>query len=414
MLESVVERLLSRYLAQYVRGISRDKLSVAVWSGNVELEDLQVKPEVSDILGIPFRVVWGRVQKIKLTIPWSRLGTAPVCVEVAGLHVLLHPKPIPEQSDEELIQQLRQAKRRQVEACELQMHDARLRLAEQQHQHAAAGSSSSSKEGDGGFFFRFVNKILSNLLVDIRDVHVALVDPARGFSVGVLLNQASIHNTDAAWRRHEPQQQQKHQAFYKACELSGLAIYCALDGGNAQQPKQLHRTRQQQKQQEHPFPQQPKALHAALPLPTFPPPPPSEPPPLPSCPAPCGYRTAAAAAPSAALAPSGEEGKQGGVCTPPIAVPPSAGQGNEGSEEAVERQLLACEVCLLPRFSPAARCHARRRCSVRLHRRRDLRHGICMRCVRACTGSSLSFYWAYSVLWRGRWPRRRRHPCPDV
>ncbi|OEH75026.1 hypothetical protein cyc_00742 [Cyclospora cayetanensis] len=176
MLESVVERLLSRYLAQYVEGISRDKLSVAVWSGNVELEDLHIKPDVSDLLGIPFRVLWGRIQKIKITIPWSRMGSAPVCVEVAGLHVLLEPKPIPHQGDAELIEQLREIKRKQVVACEQQMLDARLRLAEQ-HQQPVPGASGSSKEGDGGFFFRFMNKILSNLLVDIRDVHVALVDP---------------------------------------------------------------------------------------------------------------------------------------------------------------------------------------------------------------------------------------------
>lgn len=259
MLESVVERLLSRYLAQYVRGISRDKLSVAVWSGNVELEDLHVKPEVSDLLGIPFRVLWGRIQKIKLTIPWSRLGSSPVCVEVAGLHVLLEPKPIPEHGDEELTRQLREVKRKQVEACEQQMHDARLRLVEQQLQQAS--TASSNKEGDGGFFFRFVNKILSNLLVDIRDVHIALVDPVRGFKLGVLLSQASIHNTDAGWKRYEQHQQQQSSVFHKACELSGLAVYCALDGPEYRQNSPLRQ--QQQSNQQHP---------ATLSPPTPPPP----------------------------------------------------------------------------------------------------------------------------------------------
>ena len=291
MLESVVERLLSRYLAQYVHGISRDKLSVAVWSGNVELEDLHVKPEVSDLLGIPFRVLWGRIQKIKLTIPWSRIGSSPVCVEVAGLHVLLEPKPIPEQNDEELIEQLREVKRKQVEACEQQMHDARLRLAEQQQQQAAVATG--GKEGDGGFFFRFVNKILSNLLVDIRDVHIALVDPVRGFKLGVLLAQASIHNTDAAWRRHEQQQQQQQSpAFYKACELSGLAIYCALDGYEYQQQKQ----QQQQQQLLLLLLQRQETLPAMLPPPSSPPPPPSEPAPPSSTPPPPLTSSPAAAA----------------------------------------------------------------------------------------------------------------------
>lgn len=109
-----MERLLSRYLAPYVTGISRDKLSVAVWSGNIELEDLMVKPEISDIFGIPFRVIYGRLRKIKLSIPWSKLGSSPVCLEIEGVHILLEPKPIPEQTDEELIKQLREVKLQQV------------------------------------------------------------------------------------------------------------------------------------------------------------------------------------------------------------------------------------------------------------------------------------------------------------
>ncbi|CBZ51235.1 hypothetical protein NCLIV_043020 [Neospora caninum Liverpool] len=227
MLEALVERLLSRYLALYVTGISRDKLSVAVWSGDVELEDLQLKPEISDLFGLPFRVVSGRLKRIRLSIPWSKLGSAPVCLEIEGVHVLLEPKPIPEQTDEELITQLREAKKQQIDVVEQQLLEARSQLLK------AADASSSSASEDRGVFFKFANKIVNSIQIDVRDIHIAFADPTRGFKIGVLLADCSVHNTDALWRRSVSDSAISRATgaplvLYKACELNGLAVYCSL------------------------------------------------------------------------------------------------------------------------------------------------------------------------------------------
>nr|PIM01506.1 amine-terminal region of chorein, A TM vesicle-mediated sorter [Toxoplasma gondii COUG] len=228
MLEALVERLLSRYLALYVTGISRDKLSVAVWSGDVELEDLQLKPEISDLFGLPFRVVSGRLKRIRLSIPWARLGSAPVCLEVEGVHVLLEPKPIPEQTDEELIAQLRDAKKQQIDVVEQQLLDARSQLLK------ATDAAASAPAADRGVFFKFANKIVNSIQIDVRDIHIAFADPSRGFKIGVLLADCSVHNTDALWRRSVSEGSSAGGApmvLYKACELNGLAVYCSLACG---------------------------------------------------------------------------------------------------------------------------------------------------------------------------------------
>ncbi|KEP60384.1 UNVERIFIED_CONTAM: hypothetical protein HHA_291180 [Hammondia hammondi] len=230
MLEALVERLLSRYLALYVTGISRDKLSVAVWSGDVELEDLQLKPEISDLFGLPFRVVSGRLKRIRLSIPWARLGSAPVCLEVEGVHVLLEPKPIPEQTDEELIAQLRDAKKQQIDVVEQQLLEARSQLLK------AADAAASAPAADRGVFFKFANKIVNSIQIDLRDIHIAFADPSRGFKIGVLLADCSVHNTDALWRRSVSEGSSAGGApmvLYKACELNGLAVYCSLACGAA-------------------------------------------------------------------------------------------------------------------------------------------------------------------------------------
>lgn len=52
MFESVVEKLLDVYLAHYVEGI-KGNLHLAVWSGNVSLDNLEIKRDIAERLSLP-------------------------------------------------------------------------------------------------------------------------------------------------------------------------------------------------------------------------------------------------------------------------------------------------------------------------------------------------------------------------
>ena len=80
MFEGLVLSVLDRVLGQYVDGLDRGSLKVAVWSGNVKLTDLKLRRDACYALGLPFNIKTGCIQTAEVTIPWKRLGSEPVTV----------------------------------------------------------------------------------------------------------------------------------------------------------------------------------------------------------------------------------------------------------------------------------------------------------------------------------------------
>lgn len=56
MLEGVVSGYLSEYIGRYFRSLTADSLRVAVLSGQVTLENLELEPAAFDGLDLPFKV----------------------------------------------------------------------------------------------------------------------------------------------------------------------------------------------------------------------------------------------------------------------------------------------------------------------------------------------------------------------
>lgn len=127
MWEAIVEKVLTRYLSQYVDGIEREKLQVGLLSGDVELTDLTIKPDIVDALDLPFSIVFGRIGKISIGISWTKwmAQNYDLRVSVEHVHLLLKPRELDHQKNaSELRQELREAKERQVQHKEQQFVEA--------------------------------------------------------------------------------------------------------------------------------------------------------------------------------------------------------------------------------------------------------------------------------------------------
>ncbi|KAL6175920.1 hypothetical protein ACLB2K_052558 [Fragaria x ananassa] len=73
MLEDQVANLLQRYLGNYVKGLSKEALKISVWQGDVELTNMQLKPEALNPLKLPVKVKAGFLGSVKLKV--FRFGT---------------------------------------------------------------------------------------------------------------------------------------------------------------------------------------------------------------------------------------------------------------------------------------------------------------------------------------------------
>lgn len=72
-----VAPILHKYLSAFIANLPELKLSV--WSGQVVLSNLQIKPNAFVGL-LPFTIVGGYIAELRITIPWSSLTSTPVQV----------------------------------------------------------------------------------------------------------------------------------------------------------------------------------------------------------------------------------------------------------------------------------------------------------------------------------------------
>ena len=89
-MEGVVAAVLQRLLGHYVLGLERRNLRLAVWSGRVVLENLSLRPDA--LLGlVPAKLQVGTIGRLEMVVPWHKLGSMPVSLELHDVYVLATP-----------------------------------------------------------------------------------------------------------------------------------------------------------------------------------------------------------------------------------------------------------------------------------------------------------------------------------
>jgi vacuolar protein sorting-associated protein 13A/C len=64
MFEAVLEWVLLKYLGRFIQGLDTNCLHVGVWSGNVVIENVSLRPDVLEMLGLPLQVKYSNVGRL--------------------------------------------------------------------------------------------------------------------------------------------------------------------------------------------------------------------------------------------------------------------------------------------------------------------------------------------------------------
>ncbi|KAJ6427054.1 hypothetical protein OIU84_022618 [Salix udensis] len=115
MLEDQVASLLQRLLGNYVRGFNKEALKISVWQGDVELTNMQLKPEALNALKLPVKVKAGFLGSVKLKVPWSRLGQDPVLVCLDRIFLLAEPATQVDGLTKDVVQEAKKTRVREME-----------------------------------------------------------------------------------------------------------------------------------------------------------------------------------------------------------------------------------------------------------------------------------------------------------
>ncbi|KAI3710546.1 hypothetical protein L2E82_40329 [Cichorium intybus] len=214
MLEDQVAHLLQRYLGNYVRGLSKEALKISVWQGDVELTNMQLKPEALNALKLPVRVKAGFLGSVKLKVPWSRIGQEPVLVYLDRIYLLAEPETQVEGHSEDAVQK---TKKSRIHDMEMKMLESRQIL---------------TTEMNKSWLGSFINTIIGNLKLSISSIHIRYEDlesnAGHPFAAGVTLEKLYASTVDDDGK----------EAFvtggalellHKSVELERLAVYLDSD-----------------------------------------------------------------------------------------------------------------------------------------------------------------------------------------
>jgi len=87
MLKNVITKLLNSYLGAFVEDFG--EIDYSTWSGEVSLQDVNIKKDALKSLSIPLNIKKGVIGKIHLVFDWKSLTTKPVQFNLSdiSLHV---------------------------------------------------------------------------------------------------------------------------------------------------------------------------------------------------------------------------------------------------------------------------------------------------------------------------------------
>jgi hypothetical protein len=182
MVSSIAQKVLGNILGKYIDGLDKNKMNVGIWSGDFMIEDVSIKKEIVNTFNLPFNLKFNSIGKIKAKVPWKSLSNSPVEIELEDLLVIAEPK-----SQADLMQ------------IAVNIFKDRQKFLETYAAMIEDKLKKGGKESEAGYFEKLVTKIIDNVQVSIKNIHIRFecsLNPKTHFNFGVTLDGLTIFTTD--------------------------------------------------------------------------------------------------------------------------------------------------------------------------------------------------------------------------
>ena len=231
MFEVLIEKLILSYFGDYIENLDRNKLSLGLWSGSLTLEDIKINPKSVNKLKLPFKFLFGKIKKLSLLIPWKQNFSVPTEITIDSIQIVLTATSDSNKWDytdynnykNKLYYLLKFSNERMLQLAQSFLEETRKIEMEKTGQQ-----QNQIQEKQNTFWEGMVLKILDNLQVKFKNVHIRIEAPFDNnhTSLGVSLEEMFVVNTNENWEEEFIDRNvYKNANIFKLLKISNFGIY---------------------------------------------------------------------------------------------------------------------------------------------------------------------------------------------
>ncbi|GMR36378.1 hypothetical protein PMAYCL1PPCAC_06573 [Pristionchus mayeri] len=219
MLESLVTWVLNNYVGDYLENLNTDHISVALLSGQVELENVPLKQSALRKLDLPLTVKSGVLGKLTLTVPVTRVRSEAWTLRLSDVLVLLGPESTCKYDAE--VEEAGDQTGKQSQLDELEkLHHSELAQ--------AMGLAVPTEVDNSWWGASLLSTVLNNIQLIVTNVHIRYEDSTsicgRSFCAGVRIQNVVVQTTNHRWKPGFVEPVEGANVF-KKLELKGFSFY---------------------------------------------------------------------------------------------------------------------------------------------------------------------------------------------
>ena len=219
MFEKLIEQLLLKYLGDYIEGIDPSNLSLGLWSGTLSLEKIKLKAKAIDDLKLPFKLTFGLINKLNLSISWKTNFSEPTEVTIEGLNIVLS---LVDTKDWEYID---------YTSYESKLEQLK-RYSKKKFDQLMQAFSEVTSEEQKSYTDKIFVKIVDNLQIIFKDSTIRIEEKniSPFYSMGIVLKEMKVINTNSNWESHFIDRNiEKNVTIYKLLKINDFGIYLKLN-----------------------------------------------------------------------------------------------------------------------------------------------------------------------------------------
>lgn len=77
-------------MGEYIENFNSDNLKIGIWSGEVSIQNVRLRADAIKKLNLPLKIKYSRLGCLKMSIPWSSLGSSKIDILIEGLELIVY------------------------------------------------------------------------------------------------------------------------------------------------------------------------------------------------------------------------------------------------------------------------------------------------------------------------------------